>query len=70
MVVDYSDLYYRLQEEGEGYALKHYYGSNIEHPDEKVVRLWKETHDKLVELEKYLIEKSNEQEERYDNELD
>jgi hypothetical protein len=62
MVVDYSDLYYRLQEEGEGYALKHYYGPDIEHSDEKVVKLWKETHDKLVELEKYLIAKMSEEE--------
>jgi hypothetical protein len=66
MVVDYSDLYYRLQEEGEGYALKHYYGPDIKHSDEKVVKLWKETHDKLVELENYLISKMSEEEEDYD----
>ena len=47
----YEDLSYRLRNEGEGYALKHYYGPNIDHKDEKVVRLWKEAHYKLIELE-------------------
>ena len=27
----YEDLQYRLEAEGEGYALKHYYGRNIDH---------------------------------------
>jgi len=58
----YEDLSYRLRNEGEGYALKHYYGPNIDHKDEKVVRLWKEAHDKLIELEEYLQEKINEDE--------
>lgn len=53
----YEDLSYRLRNEGEGYALKHYYGPNIDHEDEKVVRLWKEAHDKLVELENYIEQK-------------
>ena len=55
--VTYEDLKYRLDNEGHGYALKHYYGPNIEHDDVKIVKLWKETHDKIVELEKYLDEK-------------
>lgn len=59
--VTYEDLSYRLRNEGEGYALKHYYGPNIDHKDEKVVRLWKEAHDKLIELEEYLQEKINEE---------
>jgi hypothetical protein len=58
--IDYENLMYRLTNEGEGYALKHYYGRDINHKDEKVVRLWREAHDKLVELEKYLDEKINE----------
>ena len=56
----YEDLSYRLRNECEVYALKHYYGPNIDHKDEKVVRLWKEAHDKLIELEEYLQEKINE----------
>ena len=60
--ITYEDLSYRLRNEGEGYALKHYYGPNIDHKDEKVVRLWKESHDKLIELEEYLQEKINEDE--------
>lgn len=60
--ITYEDLSYRLRNEGEGYALKHYYGPNIDHKDEKVVRLWKEAHDKLIELEEYLQEKINEDE--------
>ena len=59
--ITYKDLSYRLDNEGEGYALKHYYGPDIDHEDEKVVRLWKEAHDKLVELEEYLQEKINEE---------
>jgi hypothetical protein len=64
--ITYEDLRYRLQNEGEGYALKHYYGPNIDHEDEKVVRLWKEAHDKLVELEKYVEEKYQEEMYGYD----
>jgi len=60
--ITYEDLSYRLRNEGEGYALKHYYGPNIDHKDEKVVRLWKEAHDKLIELEEYLQGKINEDE--------
>ena len=67
--ITYEDLRYRLQNEGEGYALKHYYGPNIDHEDEKVVRLWKEAHDKLVELEKYIEDKCEEEMYGY-NELD
>ena len=68
--VTYEDLRYRLRYEGEGYALKHYHGPNIEHKDEKVVRLWKEAHDKLVELEKYLDEKLEDEMYYGYNELD
>jgi len=64
--ITYEDLRYRLQKEGEGYALKHYYGPNIDHEDKKVVRLWKEAHDKLVELEKYVEEKYQEEMYGYD----
>jgi len=64
--ITYEDLRYRLQNEGEGYDLKHYYGPNIDHEDEKVVRLWKEAHDKLVELEKYVEEKYQEEMYGYD----
>jgi len=64
--ITYEDLRYRLKNEGEGYALKHYYGPNIDHEDEKVVRLWKEVHDKLVELEKYVEEKYQEEMYGYD----
>ena len=32
--ITYEDLRYRLKNEGEGYALKHYYGPNIDHEDE------------------------------------
>lgn len=59
--ITYEDLSYRLRNEGEGYALKSYYGPNIDHKDEKVVRLWKEAHDKLIELEEYLKEKIDEE---------
>jgi len=59
--ITYGDLKYRLENEGEGYALKHYYGPNIEHEDEKVVRLWRDAHDKLIELEKYLADKIEEE---------
>lgn len=57
----YEDLSYRLRNEGVEYALKHYYGPKIDHKDEKVVRLWKEAHDKLIELEEYLQEKIDEE---------
>ena len=67
--ITYEDLRNRLQNEGEGYVLKHYYGPNIDHEDEKVVRLWKEAHDKLVELEKYIEDKCEEEMYGYD-ELD
>ena len=59
--ITYKDLRYRLDNEGEGYALKHYYGPDIDHEDEKVVRLCKDAHDKLIELEEYLQEKINEE---------
>lgn len=55
--ITYKDLRYRLKNEGVEYALKHYYGPNIDHEDETVVRLWKEAHDKLIELENYLDQK-------------
>lgn len=58
--ITYEDLRYRLESALVGYALKHYYGPDIEHEDEKVVRLWKEARDKLIELEEYLQEKVNE----------
>lgn len=54
--LSYEDLQYRLEAEGEGYALKHYYGRDIEHDDEKMIRLWAETYDKLKELEVYIDE--------------
>lgn len=52
--LEYKDLKYRLENEGVGYALKHYYGRDIVHKDEHLVRLWAEAHDKLIELEKYI----------------
>ena len=55
--LEYEDLRYRLESEGEGYALKHYYGRDINHSDKKVVKLWAEAYDKLIELEKYIDEK-------------
>lgn len=64
--ITYEELLYRLENEGEGYALKHYYGPDIEHKDEKVVKLWRDAHDKLLELEKYLQQKI--EDELYDDE--
>lgn len=61
--ITYKDLLYRLRNEGEGYALKHYYGRKINHSDKKVVKLWKDAHDKLVELEDYLKEQIENSEE-------
>ena len=58
----YSDFEYRLSAEGEGYAIKHYYGRNIEHSDEILVKLWAEAYDKLIELEDYISKKSSEEE--------
>lgn len=58
--LEYEDLQYRLEAEGEGYALKHYYGRDINHADKDVVKLWAETHDKLIELEKYINKKIKE----------
>lgn len=55
--LEYEDLQYRLEAEGEGYALKHYYGRDIKHSDKKVVKLWAEAYDKLIELEKYIDKK-------------
>jgi hypothetical protein len=63
--VTYEDLRYRLESEGEGYALKHYFGPDIEHEDENVVRLWKEAHDKLIELEDYVNKKCEEERSGY-----
>tara|TARA_R110001592_G_scaffold93398_1_gene271330 strand:+ start:137 stop:331 length:195 start_codon:yes stop_codon:yes gene_type:complete len=58
--LEYEDLKYRLEAEGEGYALKHYYGRNIDHDDKKVVKLWAEAFDKLIELKKYIDQKVEE----------
>ena len=55
--LEYWQLKYRLDNEGEGYALKHYYGRDIDHEDAHVVKLWAEAHDKLVELESYIKDK-------------
>ncbi len=63
--ITYEDLRYRLESEGEGYALKHYFGPDIEHEDEEVVRLWKEAHDKLIELEDYVNKKCEEERSGY-----
>lgn len=59
----YEDLDYRLQAEGEGYAIKHYYGRDIKHNDKKVVKLWAEAYDKLTELQKYIDKKIEEKNE-------
>lgn len=55
--LEYEDLQYRLEAEGAGNALKHFYGRDINHSDKKVVKLWAKAHDKLVELEKYIDKK-------------
>ena len=61
--LEYEDLQYRLEAEGAGYAIQHYYGRDINHSDKKVVKLWAEAYDKLIELENYIDEKV---EEKYD----
>jgi len=56
----YEDLQYRLFAEGVGNAITNYYGRDINHSDKKVVKLWAEAYDKLIELEKYIDEKVKE----------
>lgn len=51
-----EDLKYRLKVEGEGYALKHYYGRDIQCEDKKSEILWKKAYDSLINLENYLNE--------------
>ena len=65
--LEYYDLRIRLDQEGEGYALKSYYGRNIKHKDKEVVRLWAEAHDKLLELENYIDKKIKENYEQHFN---
>lgn len=59
MKIEYEDLRYRIEEDA-GYALKYYFGRDLDHKDEELVRLWHEAHDKLLELEKYINKKAKE----------
>lgn len=52
-----EDLLFRLQEEGESYAIKHYYGRDIECEDKTSQLFWRDAYDALVKLEEHLENK-------------
>ncbi len=52
--VTIKDMRYRLEAEGEGYALLHYYGRNISCEDKTAENLWKSAYDALIKLTEYV----------------
>lgn len=58
VATDLEDLKYRLEEEGESYALLHYYGRHPEKhlPDlpQETLELWRAAYDALVSLSEHM----------------
>lgn len=56
-IVTRQDLINIIYQEGIGYAVQHYYGKNIECPEDRVLeQLWKDTYDALEKLTVYINE--------------
>jgi len=52
--VSNKNLSWSLKNEGESYAILHYYGKTFEAEDLEAKKLWDEAYDSLVKLKEYL----------------